>query len=369
MNILAMGLFALASSYWIIPSLLRDAPLEQQFDQSHFEVFASSVNTDLSVYLNTLVLGGFWGEGSIWRYYFLWPQDQFVFWLVAGVVGLLILYGWWKLWRAQSSLAFFLAFGGTALYILSLGASDNIFKGFNLWLYQNLPGWGGLRDSHKLVGLLALLYVLLAGLGAEKLMNIKIIAEKRFMLLPILFILPLITGMYMWNGFFGQINPTWYPNSWNEARYIASDLSPSNKILVLPWRGYFSLPFAEQRIVANPTTRFFGEKNVLAGKSVEAGMVRDQEQSEQYRAIDDFFIRKVAPDQEEVLSFLKEHNIHYLFVIQNPSADPNTWWIPRSATGDQIDPDMQATDILDWFINVPRETLVEDDVILYRFNY
>ena len=247
---------------------------------------------------------------------------------------------------------------------------------FNLWMYETIPGWSGLRDSHKIAGVLALVYVTLAGIGVDRLVvRGKEGSSWAKTVLPVIFVLPLLFGMYELFGFRGQLIPVDYPASWYETRHVLSATPDEEKMLVLPWQGYFSLPFNNQLLVSNPTSRFFGKEKVLAGRSVEVGDIYDQEVDPTYRAWDTFLHEVQFLPLETIVDTLRQHNIRYLFVIVNREVeDQNLWLVPAitiseasTSTDSVVDP--KETNVIKGLLQVPHQVLIDSDVILYRFTY
>ena len=371
-------LFLLLSTYWIVPAFTRETPLETRFDAAHFEGFAASENHLVSTLLNLSVLGGFWAEGEEWRYYFIWPQDQVLFWLAAALILSLVAFGLLTLIQdSKRRFVGLLLLGiGTLSYILALGVWGGIFTSFNLWIYETIPGWSGLRDSHKIAGVLALVYVTLAGIGVDRLVlrgNEGSSWAKT--ILPVIFVLPLLFGMYELFGFRGQLTPVDYPASWYEARQVLSATPNTEKMLVLPWQGYFSLPFNNQLIVSNPTSRFFGKDKVLAGRSVEVGSVYDQEVDPTYRAWDTFLHEVPTLPLATIVDTLRQHDIKYLFVIVNPVVEDQNLWLvpaittPEASTSTDYVGDPKEANVIKALLQIPHQVLIDSDVILYSFTY
>lgn len=377
-SLLGILFFLTISGYWLIPAILRDTPIEDRFNSAHFTEFSASENHLVSAPLNLAVLGGFWAEGDEWRYYFVWPQSQFMFWVAAFFILCLVVFGFKTLLYKKEThfVAIFLLILGLLSYIFALGTWGGAFSSLNVWMYENFPGWSGLRDSHKIAGVLALVYVLLASVGFDRLITkSKEGSRISATLIPLLFILPFIFGMYELFGFRGQLIPTEYPTSWYETKEIL-DSSPTNeKMLVLPWQGYFSLPFANQLVVANPTEVFFGRNQTVSGRSIGLENIYDQEVDPTYHAWDTFLNEVQFLPLETIVDTLRQHKIQYLFVIVNPKAeDQNVWLMPAKKAIELGTSTHQVTgptqsNVVKALLQVPHEKIIDSDVILYRFTY
>lgn len=377
--LIGMTVFIVTSAYWIVPALTRATPLETRFDEAHFIGFAASENHLTTTPLNLAVLGGFWAEGDEWRYHFLWPQDQRLFWLSAiGILGLIFL-GLPTLLQNphhRFTAIILLIIGGLS-YITALGAWGGTFTSFNLWLYEHIPGWSGLRDSHKIAGILALVYAVFAGIGVDRLIAVSK-ENARFvnLLLPIVFVLPIIFGMYQLFGFRAQITPTEYPISWYHVREVIHNASKEEKMLVLPWQGYFSLPFNNQNLVANPAPRFFGIDKVVSGRSVGVESIYDQEIDPTYKEIDTFLHNADTLSEETIRNFLQSHNIRYLFLVINDDVlDQNAWLLPpRDISASETPTELmiknpEESSLVRALLQVPHDKIAYPEVILYRFSY
>lgn len=335
--------FVVVNLFWIVPAMMRSAPLEARFNETYFSTFSAVGNGAVPVMANVAVLGGFWGEGLAWRYYFVWPQDQPIFLVVAGVVVFLVFLGLGHLCRKRETRLYgllFVSMGGFA-YITALGLADTPFKAFNLFLYEHVPLWGGLRDSHKIAGVLALVYAIGSGVGVGILLAYakRVSFRVESFLSIAIFFLPVVMGIYMWNGFYGQLKPVSYPRAWYEAKVAIDKMPAGEKVLVLPWHGYLSLDFAGNRVVANPTESFFGRNRIISGRGVEFGNIYDQEVDPAYRDMDTFVRSAETLSPEALATGLRTRGIGAVLVIANPaiphSEEGLTRWTQFSAeTGD-----------------------------------
>lgn len=327
---IAFLLFLISCSYWIVPAVLRTSPLESRFDQSYYDTFASAPHGDIPTMMNVGALGGFWGEDTAWGLYFIWPQGILLFWIVFFFALILIITGAVVMLRKKELRlnAILLVCIGALAYITALGTSDTPLRAFNIFLYDHVPLWNGLRDSHKIVGILALVYAIFGGIGIDWL------REKsehswgifRHYTLILALIIPSLFGIYMWGGFHGQLKPVDYPSDWYEAEEVIDAMPLGEKVLVLPWHGYLSLSFNSNYVVANPTELFFGKNRIVSGRSVEFGDIRDQEVDANYRELDTFMRTINTLDENQILTELQKRNITKILIITNPS-------IPNSEKG------------------------------------
>lgn len=331
--------FLLLSSFWIVPAMLRHAPVESRFDTTHFEAFAAAPNGDVPVMLAVLTLGGFWGESQPWSLYFRWPQAEPLFWVAAAAVGILVCVGVYAALRRRLYIeTFFLILLGLLAYVTALGAAQTPLRAFNMFLYAHMPMWEGLRDSQKIVGLLALVYIVSAGLGVDLVVRSVRSKARLAVVTCMLVLIPALFGMYEWRGFHRQLQPVWYPDGWAEAKAITDTLPPGEKVLVLPWHGYLSLPFNNQLIVSNPAPAYFGETRVVAGKSIDLGAVHDEEVDATYRALDAVLSSETAPSSKTLSTLLHDDHIRHVLILANGGTQSGSVnWTDLLGQGDAVD--------------------------------
>jgi len=318
-NILLGGaMFLVLSSYWLVPALLRKAPLEQRFGAAHWEYFSAGGYKKVSPILNLVSLNGFWGERNVWAKSFLFPQDYETFWiaflLLAGLIIIGVFGGLLKKEKRLKTIIFLII--GFCALVFSAGIGDTIFRSLNFWFFENVPLWSGFRDSQKFSGFLALIYAVFAGLGFSALLDF--FERRKFifrdLIIPLLFLVPFFFGSLMWGGFHQQLSPVWYPQSWFDSKKIIEADTSMKKILILPWHGYMSFKFNDNLVIGNPARRFFGEKAIVS-RSVEIGNVYDQENEAEYREIDQAVTDNSS--ENDVLSFLLSKDIKYVVFFQD----------------------------------------------------
>ena len=312
-------LSALFSSYWIIAASVRTHPLEAAFDTTHFEAFAASAHGSISVIPNLLTLNGFWGERALWAYYFASSQSYSVFWVGFFSIVALVVIGFFALFRSNRAYSIYLLFIFLGALVFATGASDTPFKSFNLFLYQHVPLWAGLRDSHKWVALIALVYAICVG---SSLAWIRAHVGERlfsFAVLPTAIIVAILFGALQLFGFRGQLQPTWYPQSWEVAAEIVAHIrakDPIAKILVLPWHGYMSLAFSNDHIVANPAHAYFGD-SIVQSQSIELAGVYDQSVDVNYRNLDLAIRNTASSSNDRIIEAFRFMNIRAVVYLQD----------------------------------------------------
>jgi hypothetical protein len=315
---IASVVFLVVSSYWIVPAMTRSNPIEERIDSVHWEAFAAGGYKEIPVMPNVASLNGFWGERNPWAEYFLWPQDSPVFWAAFAVIIIFILIGTLSGLNKSKDrdVIVFFEIIAVASFIFALGAAETNFKGFNIWMYENVPFWSGFRDSQKFSGLLALSYAFFAGIGFTRVYDLlKGNRGNLNIFLSFVFVIPVLSGYLMWAGFHGQTKAVSYPESWEQAKAVM-EKDPSGKVLFLPWHGYFSLGFNNKLVTANPARRFFGER-VVTGRSVDLESIRNQEKDEVYLEIDKLIMDQSMGSNEKVVSLRDKYGIGQIMKIND----------------------------------------------------
>lgn len=339
-------LFLIVTSYWTVPAVFRSSPLEQRFTATHFTEFAASGHNDIPVLANLITLNGFWGEGVRWKNYFAWPQDISLFWIGFLGIGFLIALGMYVSWKNKQRRKTILAllFVGIISFIFATGASDTIFRGINIWCFSNIPFWKGFRDSQKFIAIVSFVYVLMAGLGFEKLRHFEAKRKKNMVnILSIACSIVLILYGYLFiGGFQKQLMPVFYPDSWQTVKESIEQDKDNANVLVLPWHGYMSFPFNNNLLIANPAKKYFGN-TIIAGKSVELGELYDQETDPVYSQADNLINNQSSMTPKQIASTLQSLKIKYILFFNNLSmSDTNDYSQVISLTKRIIDtPEIQ----------------------------
>ncbi|MCK5510891.1 hypothetical protein KAI65_05125 [Candidatus Parcubacteria bacterium] len=310
------SMFLLLSFYWIAPYALRaEQSIVGTFTEDHWDAFRTADDARLGAELNVFALYGFWGEREPWVNYFILPKDNFSLWavifiLLAGIIAIGMADGL-KNRKTRRQAILFIALGLFG-FIFSCGLSEIIFKGLNLWLFENIGIWRGFRDTQKFSALIALSYAYFGGLGFVFLA--KLIKEKSVkalkLFLFLLFLIPVFYTYPMLGGFARQIEPVKYPQSWQEANQILNNDDDDFKVLFLPWHQYFSLNFNRKLITANPARLYF-DKEVIQGYNMEIGKIFSQEGHSESREIEKIIISDdFLPDK--AINFFSDSGIKYI---------------------------------------------------------
>ncbi|HZM63767.1 MAG TPA: hypothetical protein VFB59_01390 [Candidatus Saccharimonadales bacterium] len=296
----ALGLFLVLSSYWVVPLALGQSSTAQtigSFTAADTAAFETRGSNPAVRVLHILRLQGFWGESTA---QFLLPQQVTILWglLTLAILGLVIM-GLVVLWRQSKPLAVFF---GTSLLVAILMAAG----------LAPLPP--GLREPHKMVAVVALGYAAFAAFGVDMLLRwLREKTETAFIIGAVaILIVPFLFMRVMLWGFHGQLVPRHYPAEWATLnQQLAKDTSNS-AVLFLPWYQYLSFDFSG-RIIANPAPAFF-DKEIIASTDPEFGGAVSSHADPRETTIKN--ILNEAKTQPNLAEHLAAQNIKYILLAK-----------------------------------------------------
>ncbi len=257
--------------YWLIPFTFGDSEKNQRiqgFDWQHNLAFSTDPG-NTHVLLNALGMHGFWAEKTG----FYLPVNEFnpFWWVIFGLIFLFVVWGvivGWKNKKHKPSSVGFLVIGILAL-ILGVGSAFAPFEALVKLLNKYVPFYQGLREPQKWLAFLAIVYLYFGSIGVKQAENYFKKINKTW-LVGLIVVLPLVYNPLMFNGFRGQLSTANYPAEWYEVKKIIDQDEDDFNVLALPWHGYMSFDFLEDRVTANPFCRFL-EKDNYCGDNMEVG--------------------------------------------------------------------------------------------------
>ncbi|WP_430498759.1 hypothetical protein ACQRWP_27180 [Micromonospora trifolii] len=137
------------------------------------------------------------------------------------------------------------------------------------WAVVHLPGAGLLRDGQKFLAPYALLLVVCAALGAERLVA-RIDREVAGVVLVGLLFLPVAVLPDLAFGGVGRLRPVSYPAEWQ--RVVEHIEEEPGEILALPLSAYRAYPWNPGRVVLDPAPRYL-PGTVLTDDTLRVGDV------------------------------------------------------------------------------------------------
>lgn len=289
-TVVFLGLVLILSANWLIPSVLGSGKISQNinsFSHEDLTAFQSVADKQFGLVFNLLSGYGFWGEVYD---YFLSPKNVLIIWpLISVVIILLSAYGLFGQIKKEDDSGYPLIISLLILFFLSLDLAGGValkpISGAIFSLYDQFPVLRGLREPQKLVGLVMFTYAYLGGLGLDLLLS-KIKKGLSFYAICFLFlVLPFIYTPTVFGGFWGQLKPVFYPQSWKQVNQLLNKDRDNFLVAAFPWHQYMKFGFNNDRIVVNPAPIFF-DKPVISSQNYETAPLYTHDSREEALQID-----------------------------------------------------------------------------------
>lgn len=255
---------------WILSSVLGVSDISQsirQFTSGDLISFQSVADTRWGLIFNLLSGYGFWAE--VYQYFIL-PKDIIIFWPVLSAAVMLIFgIGMYGFIKEKSRIPMAVSFAVLLLLAVDLsgGIALNSFNQLYFILYEKFPILYSLREPQKLVGIVMFCFAFFGSFGLAKLIE-KIKGKTRFATLSFFIILPFIYTPTVFGGFWGQLKPVDYPDSWRKVNQTLNEDKQNFLTLFFPWHQYMSLSFNGNMVSSNPAPYFF-DKPILSSQNYE----------------------------------------------------------------------------------------------------
>lgn len=286
-------------------------------------------NRSFGAWYNVLSMSGFWGKDQF-RFKSL-TDNAFIFSLSYLLVFMLSVYGVSKMFahfklKKTNFLSWYFIGSFVLVAILAVGVRSNVFRGFNLFLFDHLPFYSGLREPQKWVAVLCSLYLIFISVAVKDISeNYDFKKKKRnfIILCAGLFIVFFLRAPYTFFAFSNQLEATDYPSDWygvDKVLWEDQNKCENKKVLFLPWHLYMHFRFMGQikfhgniignRITANPASIFF-RCPVVYGTNMEWGGIFDSVVDENDKAFNVWY-------QSELKNYqvLKDKEIGYILVAK-----------------------------------------------------
>jgi hypothetical protein len=297
----AAGVWAVASSYWLVPVLLgqgRIAASLTTFGAAERQAFATVDLNGLGKIGSVLGLQGFWQDP---RQLYILPNNFAPWALVQLAMWGLLVVGFVRAWKVQRiTTIYFVAIGAMAA-VLAVGVGSD-------WLAAHVPFFAGYREPQKFAALVVLAYVFAFTHAAIWLQQ----RLKRVAVISMGVLTMLYTPTMLW-GFTGQLHATQYPQGWYAANEQLNHESGQGSALFLPWHLYMSYDFAE-RIIASPAPAFF-DRAIIASDDPELDGASPQTHNVTREAIQERVLPE-ASTGKPIGAELRQLGIGYIIVAK-----------------------------------------------------
>jgi len=306
---LALGLFLVINSFWIVPLELGKNSTAQaisSFTTADQQAFATLGSNLANKVINVLQLQGFWAEGEN---LYLLPQEAFPLWGIA-VIGLwIVVYiGARSLWKQKQRLP--VIWFGTAAILATLLAATNLLP----LLGKHIGLLAGYREPQKFVGLVALAFAVFVGYAIPAIL-VRCQQKKPVTFNAVfagLLVLPILLTPTMYGAFAFQLMPHHYPADWDMINAQLSNDKSKGRVLFLPWHLYMQFGFTD-RITVNPAAQYFN-KDVIVSNSLEYHDASPTVPSHEKTQIGT--ILKTAKNYRDLGAELNSHHIKYILLAR-----------------------------------------------------
>lgn len=312
-------IFLLLNVNWIGATLRNRNDIYQQinsFLKDDLIAFQSVPDQNFGLIFNLLAGYGFWAEAND---YFILSKDVIFFWPILAITVLIIFFvGVSEILKNADAYGFSFIGSLLVLFVISLylagGISIQPLKDTVLLLYEYVPFMRGFREPQKLIGIVMFCYAYFGSVGMYRIIS-HASGIKKSILLSFFVFFPLLYSPTFLNGFWGQLKPVSYPESWNTLEGIL--LSDTDHFLTLffPWHQYMRFDFSNNLVVANPAPNFF-TKPILSSRNYETSSLYTKDSRVEARLVEELLSAQKNPVDQKILwgSALAPMKIKYIIL-------------------------------------------------------
>lgn len=244
----------------------------QSLNQENINAFKVNSLNWLSAEITSWLLYWFWWE----KYYHIalpqtFNKNRFVAWII---IVLISLYGLVYLTLNKSTKPYWISLLiiGIISWMLWIGIASNHWWEFVQALYDHIPFYIWLRESHKWIWMLMFVYWSGFCIGIYLIYKMfvskyKILANTNYWIILSCLLLfawtPWLTNSFKWQLFVAN-----YPNEY----FIAKEKLLSqekSKIVIFPWHSYIACDWTKWRIISNPINWLFSPLETIISDNIE----------------------------------------------------------------------------------------------------
>lgn len=312
-------IFLVVNSFWLW-GFFSPQTTFTQISFNDFLAFQTAGDHSFGIYFNVLALYGFWQSD------YVLPKDMMQFWwLLSLIIFVLFILGVIASFKKRQPLYLTLAILFLPLLILSVGAGDPLTLPITKFFYHFLPGFKGLRETGKLIGLIAFSYAVFVPLGVQKI--IQNLPKLKYPIYLLALLVPTLSVSSIFWGFSDQIRAHDYPVGWYQAEQILKSRDSVGHVLVLPWHGYPRLSFAGFKRISSPASRFFSSQTI-SGRAIDNVYLSETAQNDW----DDKIFRLVQGLEtlDSNIDFLHQQDVTHIILLRE--ADYNRYGFLAQST-------------------------------------
>lgn len=300
---------ALINYRWIV-DVVQGVSKVTTISTADFRVFATAGEGMFGAVGNVISLYGFWQ-----RLYVMPSDHGLVAWTLPLLLLALTVAGASRMYERHGRVALYPFALLPLVMILAAGFGSPVTMPLTSIFVRIIPGYAGLRDTAKLVGLIAFIYALylpagLAQLQAELKKIWSLLGNRRFVSGSFMAIFTVVMLSGLW-GLGSQLRAYPYPHGWAEAETYLQ-VQGAKKIVVLPWRGYINLRFANDTFAANPARLYFTPE-VIQSRSVNNLILDTAQQDTEYDALATELLRGSA---QAALGAYQQKGIEFVVLLK-----------------------------------------------------
>jgi len=299
----------IVNSFWLFGGFFSKGTYSS-IDPTDFTAFNTATDPQFGTFFNVLSLYGFWGTD------YTLPKHEFSLWWVITLI-YLVLAGIGAYYRAKErdllSVTLLILF--IPVLLVSVGTGHSLTKPIVEWL-GNVPLFKGLRETGKLIGLIAFTYAWFIPFGLNKVTEwvsgFSFKNTARYTLYAAMCLLVFLSVNSIFYVVANEVAVNEYPMEWEQAEKKLTEDPSSGKVLILPWWGYIRTPFSNFNLISNPARRYF-TNDVVVSEKFESSVPLESK-TEMDTKIDDWVVnqRILASDME----YLKEQGITHIMLIE-----------------------------------------------------
>ncbi len=301
----------LVNSFWLFGGFFSKGTYNS-ITSEDFVSFQTASDPQWGTAFNVLSLYGFWN-----RDYTL-PKDTFPYWWVITFIYLtLASLGAWQKLKHKDILSVTLCLIFLPVVFLSMGAGHPWSRPIVEWL-GNVPLFKGLRETEKLVGVIAFTYAWFIPFGLMKVSEwIKQVDwgvkgfhkwSERILAAAMVVIISLSVNS-IFRVMAKEVAIGEYPQAWADTEQALVSDQTSGKVLVLPWWAYVRTSFSKYHLISNPARRYFTNDVVVSTRFEGLGTANEMD-----KKVDGWLEGDSISDSD--LEYLKGQGITHIILME-----------------------------------------------------